>query len=92
MRLRFCVARAPTHIDHTPDVGRGLFQGHNMSTKEIRLTAIYWAQIAIGAIYVLTAVLIPFLTDQPMVEQLVWAAVLGLLPGFCVIAACVRTR
>jgi hypothetical protein len=63
-----------------------------MGTEEIRLTAIYWAQIAIGAIYLLTAALIPFLTDQPMLERLVWAAVLGLLPGLCMIAACVRTR
>ena len=63
-----------------------------MSTEQIRLAAIHWAQIAIGAIYLLTAILIPFLTDQPMLEQLVWAAVLGLLPGFCVISACVRTR
>ena len=92
MRLRFCVARAPTHIDYTPDVGRGLFQGQNMSTEEIRLTAIRGAPIAIGAIYVLTAAVIPFLTDQPMPERLVWAAVLGLLPGLCMIAACVRTR
>jgi hypothetical protein len=63
-----------------------------MSTEQIRLTAIHWAQIAIGAIYLLTGALIPFLTDQPMLERLVWAAVLGLLPGLCVIAACVRTR
>jgi hypothetical protein len=63
-----------------------------MSTEQATLTAIYWAQIAIGAIYLLTAALIPFLTDQPMLERLVWAAVLGLLPGFCVIAAGVRTR
>jgi len=63
-----------------------------MSTEETRLTAIYWAQIAIGAIYLLTAALIPFLTDQPMPERLVWAAVLGLLPGLCIIAACIRTR
>jgi len=63
-----------------------------MSTEEIRLTAIHWAQIAIGAIYVLTAALIPFLTDQPMLERLVWAAALGLLPGLCMIAACVRKR
>ena len=63
-----------------------------MSTEQIRLTAIHWAQIAIGAIYLLTGALIPFLTDQPMLERLVWAAVLGLLPGFCVIGACARTR
>ena len=63
-----------------------------MSTEQATLAAIYWAQIAIGAIYLLTAALIPFLTDQPMLERLVWAAVLGLLPGFCVIAAGVRTR
>lgn len=49
-------------------------------------------QIAIGAIYLFTGTLIPFLTEQPMLERLVWAAVLGLLPGFCVIAAYVRTR
>jgi hypothetical protein len=63
-----------------------------MRTEAIRLTAIRWVQIAIGAIYLLTAALIPFLTDQPMLERLAWAAVLGLLPGFCVIAACVRKR
>ena len=63
-----------------------------MSSEKIRLTAIRGAQIAIGAIYLLTAALIPFLTDQPMLERLVWAAVLGLLPGFCMIGACVRTR
>jgi hypothetical protein len=71
---------------------RAFFPGHNMSTEEVRLTAIHWAQIAIGAIYLLTAALIPFLIDQPMLERLVWAAVLGLLPGFCVIAACGRKK
>jgi hypothetical protein len=45
---------------------RAFFPGHNMSTEEVRLTAIHWAQIAIGAIYLLTAALIPFLIDQPM--------------------------
>ena len=68
------------------------FQGPNMNTEEIRLTAIHSVPIAIGAIYLLTGALIPFLTDQPMLERLVWAAVLGLLPGFCMIGACVRTR
>ena len=63
-----------------------------MRKEELRPTAIRWAQIAIGAIYLLTGALVPFLTDQPMLERLAWAAVLGLLPGFCVIAACVRTR
>lgn len=68
------------------------FQGHTMRTEAIRLTAIRWVQIAIAAIYLLTGALVPFLTDQPMLERLAWAAVLGLLPGFCVIAAYVRTR
>jgi hypothetical protein len=63
-----------------------------MSTEEIRLTAIQSVPIAIGVIYLLTGALIPFLTDQPMLERFVWAALLGLLPGLCVIAACVRTR
>ena len=63
-----------------------------MSTEEVRLTVINLAQVAIGAIYLLTAALIPFLTAQPMLEKLVWTAVLGLLPGLCMIAACVRTR
>ena len=61
-----------------------------MSTEETRLIAIHWAQIAIGAIYLLTATLIPFLTNQPALEKLVWADALGLLPGLCIIAACVR--
>jgi hypothetical protein len=63
-----------------------------MNTEEMRLAAIHSAPIAIGAIYLLTGALIPFLTDQPMPERLVWAAVLGLLPGFCMIAACARKR
>ena len=63
-----------------------------MSTEELRLTAIHWAPVAIGTIYLLTAALIPFLTDQPLLQRLVWAVVLGLLPGFCMLAACVRTR
>ena len=94
MRLRLCVARALTGycgFAHS-DIGQGLFRGHDMNTEKIRLTAIHSVQIAIGVIYLLTAALVPFLTDQPMSERLVWAAVLGLLPGFCVIAAYVRTR
>jgi hypothetical protein len=63
-----------------------------MSSEETRLTAIYWAQIAIGAIYLLAGVLVLFLTDQPMLERLVWADILGLLPGLSIIAACGRTR
>lgn len=63
-----------------------------MCTEAIRLTTVRWIQIAIGAIYLLTGALVPFLTDQPMLERLAWAAVLGLLPGFCVIAASVRMR
>jgi hypothetical protein len=63
-----------------------------MSTPEIRLTLIHWVQIAIGAIYLLNVALIPFLTDQPLLQQLVWVVVLGLLPGLCMIAACVRKR
>jgi hypothetical protein len=63
-----------------------------MSTREIRLTAIQSVPIAIGAIYLLAGTLIPFLTDQPMLERFVWVAVFGLLPGLCIIAACVRKR
>ena len=71
---------------------RAFFLGHNMSSEEIRLTAIQSVPIAIGAIYLLTGTLIPFLTDQPMLERFVWAIVFGLLPGLCIIAACVRKR
>jgi hypothetical protein len=63
-----------------------------MSTEEIRLTTIQSVPIAIGAIYLLTGTLIPFLTDQPMLERFVWAIVFGLLPGLCIIAACVGKR
>jgi hypothetical protein len=63
-----------------------------MNTEEIRLTAIHSVPIAIGAIYLLTGTLIPFLTGQPMLERFVWATVLGLLPGLCMIAACIRTK
>jgi hypothetical protein len=62
-----------------------------MITEKIRLTAIHSAPIAIGAIYLLTGAVIPFLTDQPMWQRLVWAAALGVLPGLCVITAHVRT-
>jgi hypothetical protein len=93
MRLELRVARTLTGYDcFAPMSVRALSEGHNMSTEEVRLTVINLAQIAIGAIYLLTGTLIPFLTDQPMLERLVWAAVLGLLPGLCLIAACVRTR
>ena len=93
MRLELRVARTLTGYDcFDPMSVRALSEGHNMSLEEVRLTAIHWGQIAIGATYLLTGTLIPFLTDQPMVEWLVWPAVLGLLPGLCMIAACVRTR
>ena len=36
----FCVAYAPTYIYPTPDVGRGLFQGPNMSTEAITSQAV----------------------------------------------------
>jgi hypothetical protein len=71
---------------------RAFFWGHNMSTEEIRLTAIQSVPIAIGAIYLLAGTLIPFLTDQPMLERFVWATVFGLLPGLCLIATCARKR
>ena len=71
---------------------RAFSYGHNMSTPEIRLTAIQSVPIAIGAIYLLAGILIPFLTDQPLLQRLVWVAVFGLLPGLCMIAACVRKR
>jgi hypothetical protein len=63
-----------------------------MSSEEIRLSAIKSVPIAIGAIYLLTGTLIPFLTDQPMLVRFVWAIVFGLLPGLYIIAACIRTR
>jgi hypothetical protein len=63
-----------------------------MRTEEIRLSAIQSVPIAIGAIYLLTGTLIPFLTDQPMLERFVWATVFGLLPGLYMIAAYIRTR
>jgi hypothetical protein len=92
--LRLCVARAPDRLElfNPLDVGQGLFSGHNMSTEEIRLTAIQSIQIAVGAIYLLTGTMMPFLTDRPILERFVWAAVFGLLPGLCIIAACVRKR
>jgi len=63
-----------------------------MSTEEIRLTAIQSVPIAIGAIYILAGTMMPFLTDRPILERFVWATVFGLLPGLCMIAACVRKR
>jgi hypothetical protein len=63
-----------------------------MRREEIRLTAIQSIQIAIGAVYLLTGTMMPFLTDRPILERLVWAIVFGLLPGLCIIAACVRKR
>jgi len=63
-----------------------------MSTEEIRLSAIQSVPIAIGAIYLLTGTVMPFLTDRPILERFVWAVAFGLLPGLCIIAACVRKR
>ena len=63
-----------------------------MRTEEIRLSVIQSIQIAIGALYLLTGTMMPLLTDQPMLVRFVWAIVFGLLPGLCIIAACVRTR
>ena len=56
------------------------------------MTAIQSIQIAIGAIYLLTGTMMPFLTDRPILERFVWATAFGLLPGLCIIAACVRKR
>ena len=44
-----------------------------MRAEEIRLTAIQSIQIAIGAIYLLTGTMMPFLTDRPILERFVWA-------------------
>ena len=61
------MAPAPTDGDSFAAKSVGVsFESHNMSMDEVRLTAIRWVQIAIGAIYLLTAALIPFLIDQPM--------------------------
>jgi hypothetical protein len=66
MRLELRVARTLTGYDcFDPMSVRALSEGHNMSLEEVRLTAIHWGQIAIGATYLLTGTLIPFLTDQP---------------------------
>ena len=52
MRLRLCVAYALSGEDSlNPQMSvRAFFWGHNMSTEEIRLTAIQSVPIAIGAI------------------------------------------
>jgi hypothetical protein len=98
MRLALCVARALTDCDcsallrSAPMSVRAISQGHNMSAEKIRLTVIHWVQIAIGAIYLLNVALIPFLTGRSILERFVWVAVFGLLPGLCIIAACVRKR
>ena len=63
-----------------------------MRTEELRLTAIQSIQIAVGAVYLLTGTMMPFLTDRPILERFVWATAFGLLPGLCIIAACVRKR
>jgi len=63
-----------------------------MNTEETRLTAIQSIQMTIGALYLLTGTMMPFLTDRPILERFVWAIVFGLLPGLCIIAACVRNR
>jgi hypothetical protein len=60
--------------------------------EKIRLTALSAAQIAMGAIYLLTGALIPIFSDLPLLQSFVWAAVLGVLPGICIIAAYIRTR
>ena len=59
---------------------------------KIRLATIYWLQVALGVSCFVTGVLTLFLPDLPVPERLIWAAVLGLLPGLCMIGACSVTR
>lgn len=83
------------HFPPSKGIGRAACREAGMAIKadKLRLRAIYWAQISIGMIYLLTGILIPFLlTNEPMLDRLFWAAVMGVLPGLCLIAACIGKK